>query len=305
MNAPKLTIGIDLGGTHTRVGSVDFEGNLLDARKGPTQAGPGATGLLDWITDRVVELADAAGAARAIGLAIPGALDEGRSMTVRAVNLPFLEKVPIRDELSRRTGLPVVLETDVAAAAWGEYNCCQPRPDRFVFLVIGTGIGAAAILDGRLLRHTHGGAGHLGQMIVDSSPDAPRGPCGTRGSLEVWAAGPALERAAERAGLPASLAELECLCKQGDTDAQALVARAAHFLSIGLVNVAYLYAPDYIAVGGGAAAVLPELVRRAQAGVAELGGDLVPPQMVVRSASLGDDAGIIGAAMLATGPTGI
>ena len=175
MNTTARAIGIDLGGTHTRVGLVDAAGRLLDARRGSTRPGPEATGLLDWVSNRVGELTASAGPAHAVGLAVPGALDDERSMIVRAVNLPFLERVPIRDELARRIGLPVVLETDVAAAAWGEYDCTRSQPRRFVFMAIGTGIGAAVILDGRLVRHTHGGAGHLGQMIVDSSPDAPRG----------------------------------------------------------------------------------------------------------------------------------
>ena len=299
MDGTSCAIGVDIGGTHTRVGLVDASGRVLVARRAPTPPGPGAAELLDWLGRTIDGLTGKTERPAAIGLAVPGALDAERAMIVRAVNLPFLEKVPIGQELTRRVGLPVVLETDVAAAAWGEYVCVQPQPKRFVFMAIGTGIGAAAILDGRLVRHTHGGAGHVGQMIVDSSPDAPRGLCGARGSLEAWASGPALQRAAEAAGLPASLAELESRCQQGDTKAGELAARAARFLAIGLVNVACLYAPEAIAVGGGVAAALPELVRRAAATVPELGGDLVPEGMIVRPSELGDDAGIIGAALLA------
>ncbi len=296
-----LTIGIDVGGTHTRVGFVDAAGKLLDVHRGATPHGPGAVELLDRLSDHIRALTAAVGPAEAVGLAVPGALDDERSMTVRAVNLPFLEGVPIRRELARRIGLPVVLETDVAAAAWGEYALADPRPRRFVFMAIGTGIGASAILDGRIVRRTHGGAGHLGQMIVDSSPDAPRGPCGTRGSLEAWVSGPALERAAGHHGFSASLEELEKMCHACGTGAGSVITRAARFLAIGLVNVAYLYAPDEIAIGGGVASALPELLKRAASIVPELGGDLfVPQHMTIRPAALGDDAGVIGAALLAS-----
>ena len=134
---------------------------------------------------------------------------------------------------------------------------------------------------------------------MDSSEDAPVGPCGTRGSLEACASGPALEGVARAAGLSASLAELENRCQQGGGQALDVVTRAARFLAIGLVNVACLYAPDEIIVGGGAARVLPHLVTRAAALVKRLGGDVVPQDLAVRPARLGDDAGMVGAALLA------
>jgi glucokinase len=191
------------------------------------------------------------------------------------------------------------METDVAAAAWGEYTGGPWGPGRLVFVTVGTGIGAAAILDDKIVRHTHGGAGHLGQMIVDSSEDAPLGPCGTRGSLEACASGPALERAAEAAGLPASLARLDDQYQQGNARAMAIVLRAARFLAIGLVNIAWLYAPDVVVVGGGAAAALPRLVPLAASAAEGLRGGVVPRSLAVHPAWLGDNAGMIGAALLA------
>lgn len=328
MGATSYTIGVDVGGTHTRVGLVDVDGALADARKWRTPSGAGGRDLLDRIADAISTLAASGRAPTALGLAVPGALDDRRSKIVRAVNLPFLQNVPLGEELSRRTGLPVVIETDVAAAAWGEYaagwrQACRPggrrgadtaqaadtaageagtaaqRPPRFVFVGVGTGIGAAAILDGQIVRHTHGGAGHVGQMIVDASDDAPLGRCGGHGTLEAAASGPALERAAEASGLPASLVALEQMCQAGDTNAIGVVSRAARFLAVGLVNVACLYAPDEIVVGGGAAGALPQLVTRAAADVRRLGGDMVPPTMIVRPTYLGDDAGVVGVALLA------
>jgi glucokinase len=155
------------------------------------------------------------------------------------------------------------------------------------------------VLDGCIVRHTHGGAGHVGQLIVDSAVGAPRGRCGTAGCLEARAAGPALERAAEEAGLAPSLAELQLMCQSGDTRAVAVVDAAARFLGIALVNVVHLYAPDEVVIGGGAAGALPVLIERAGAHLRDLGGDLVPDDLVVRPAALGDDAGMIGAALLA------
>lgn len=295
-------IGIDIGGTNTRVGLIDAAGGVVDVRRGPTLPGAGGAELIQWIAAAINELAAVHPAATptAVGVAVPGLLDEARASILRAVNLPFLENVPLRDELAARTGRPIALDTDVAAAAWAEYTVAPHQPRRMVFLVIGTGIGAAVLLDGRLVRHTDSGAGHIGQLIVDSSPDAPRGRCGTAGCLEACAAGPALERAAEAVGLPPSLAELQARCQNGDTAATAVVNTTARFLAIGLVNLVHLYAADEIVIGGGAAGALPELIRRAGAHVRDLGGDLVPRDLVLRAATLGDDAGIIGAALLAS-----
>lgn len=294
-------IGIDIGGTHARVGLIDARGDVLDVRRGPTLPGIGGAELIQWIASAIDRLASAnpATTPAVAGIAVPGVLDDGRSAIVRAVNLPFLENVPLRDELAARVRCPVVLDTDVAAAAWGEYAAAPHRPGRMVFLVVGTGIGAAVVLDGRIVRHTHSGAGHVGQLIVDSSPEAPRGDCGTAGCLEACAAGPALEHAAAAVGLPPSLSELQKRCQEGDTTAVDVVATAARFLAIGLVNLVHLYAPDEIVIGGGAAAALPELIRRAATHVRHLGGDLVPESLVIRPTVLGDDAGMIGAALLA------
>jgi len=139
----------------------------------------------------------------------------------------------------------------------------------------------------------------VGQMIVDSSAGAPRGRCGTAGCLEARAAGPALERAAVAVGLPPSLTELQRRCQESDTQALAVVDAAARFLAIGLVNVVHLYAPDEIVIGGGAAGALPDLIRLVGTHMCELGGDLVPESLAIRPATLGDDAGMIGAGLLA------
>lgn len=296
-------VGIDVGGTHTRVGLIARDASLVAARRWPTPAEPGGAALLEGLADSIGELLAehaAGGRPTAIGLAVPGLLDEQRTGVLRAVNLPFLEGVPLGKQLAERTGCPVTLETDVAAAAWGEWSALPHRPRRLVFLAIGTGIGAGAILEGRVVRHTHGGAGHLGQMIVDSSPDAPRGACGTAGCLEAWVSGPALERAARAAGLASSLTELSAACRQDDGRANAIVDQAARFLGIGLVNVSSLYAPNAIVIGGGAARALPELIGRAGEALRSLGGVLVPPELEIGASTLGDDAGMIGAALLAS-----
>jgi len=306
----RLAIGVDVGGTHTRAGLVAADGRLLDARKSGTPSGVGGARLLDWIAGVVRELAAARPETppEAIGLAVPGPLNPQRTMILRAVNLPFLERVPLCDELTQRTGLAVVLDNDVAAGAWAEYHAAtshggaETGPGRMVFLAIGTGIGAAVILDGKIVRHTRNTGGHLGHLVVEAAEDAPRCGCGSRGCLECFASGPALERAAQGAGMQPSLVELRARLQRGDAAAVEIVDRAARYLAVGLINVVHLYAPDEIVVGGGAAGALPELLDRARIHLDRLKSSLVPPGMTVRPARLGDDAGIIGAGLLALEP---
>jgi glucokinase len=218
---------------------------------------------------------------------------------VRAVNLEFLERRPIRDELMNRLGIPLMLESDAAAAAWGEFMAAGQPQARFVYLTIGTGVGATVILDGEIVRHTRNTAGQLGHLVMDSHPEAPRCRCGARGCLEALVGGPALEHAAATHHLSGSLTELETAYREENLAAQQIVEEASRCLGAALVSIAHIYAPDLIVVGGGVATVLPALLEAAQRVFKELAGDLVPSTVAVRVAQVGDRAGIIGVAQLA------
>lgn len=197
----------------------------------------------------------------------------------RAVNLPRLEGVNVRKLLERALHRPVYLETDVNAAGWAQWRASAPLPRRFMYLSVGTGVGGCVILNGEIVRHTHGGAGHFGHLVVDTAPDAPRCGCGGRGCLEAITSRPPSAEAAA----------------WGEWS-----TKAANGLALGLLQIAHLYAPDTIMLGGGVVEHHPELVPRTQSAFNVLRTTLVPEQMTIQAAPLPtDQAGVIGAALLA------
>jgi glucokinase len=278
MDAARIALGIDIGGTWVRAGVVDGDGNVLSRVESPLPA-EGDPVLLGQLLAEQKEcvLAGAAPPLSAIGVAVPGIWDRQTGVMQQALNLPRLAGTNVVQLFERALGQPVAVETDVAAAGWAQWQAARPRPRRFVYLSLGTGVGGSAILDERLVRHTRGGGGHFGHLIVDTSPDAPLCRCGARGCLEALVSGPALQRAGERKS-----------------------ERAVRALAIGLGQLAMVYAPDVIALGGGVIDAEPGLIELAAAMFRQLGSTLVPAGLRIERAPLSThEAGVIGAGLLA------
>lgn len=225
-------------------------------------------------------------------MALPGLRDPATGILQRALNLPELEGVDVREYLAGAIGHAVFVESDVNAAGWAQWHHLDWRPARFVYLSLGTGVGGSVILDGRLVRHTRGGAGHFGLLVVDTAPDAPVDVAGVPGCLSAVAAGSVLQGRAPP-GKPLGSATESVL-------SEAVRERAARGLAVALADVVYVYAPECIALGGGVIDHHPELVEDARAALDRYRGDLVPAELVIEQAALrSDDAGVIGAALLA------
>jgi glucokinase len=278
-------LGIDIGGTRIRLAAVTPDGRILARRQTglPPDGEPQALGECLSVLAREIS-GEMGTAPRAVGVALPGIWDRRTGIMQWAINLPRLEGVNVRELFGAALGRPVVLDTDVNAAIWGQWQALTPRPNRLVYLALGTGVGGAVILDGQIVRHTRGGAGHFGFLIVDTSPDAPTGPSGAPGCLSAIVAGPALYQAATGdAPLP-----------------QRIVERAAEALAVGLVQLVHIYAPELVLLGGGVIDHHPELVLQAEKAVARYRTRLMPPGLRVAQAPLStNDAGVIGAALLA------
>lgn len=293
MGVTDFTLGIDIGGTYVRIGVVAPDGrivNRVDSRLPPHGEPALLHALLaDGVRQATAECGTPTGRG---GVAVPGVWNRASGVLERALSLPRLEGVELHRFFAGAVGGPVYLESDVNAAGWAQWHHLDPRPARFVYLSLGTGVGGSVILDGELVRHTRGGAGHFGFLVVDTSVDAPVDAAGVPGCLSAVAAGPALTRAT------ATAAEL------GPTAAatvpSAVLEQAACGLAVALANVAHLYAPDCIALGGGVIDHHPNLVDRARDAWQRYRGALLPTGLRVQRAALGsDDAGVIGAALLA------
>ena len=309
-----LTVGVDVGGTKVAAGVVDEQGQVLArVRRASTAQVPGAAEQV--ITDVVRELG-ASFPVEAVGVGAAGLVDETRSIVRFAPNLGWREQ-PLRAQLEQATGLPVVVENDANAAAWGEYRFGAARGrDDVVMLTVGTGIGGALVMAGRLHRGRYGLAGEVGHLVLDK--DGRHCGCGRRGCWEQYASGNALLRTArnraaqerDRArvllsygdGTPEGVAgpHVTAAAQAGDAVALETFEEVGYWLGRGMAELAAVLDPGSYVVGGGvseAGELLLAPARREFA--AHLVGADVRPIAEIVPAALGNLAGLVGAADLA------
>jgi len=306
----ECVIGIDVGGTMLKGAVCDRDAAIVHGERRRTTRDD-----VDALVDGIVAFADdlAAGGRRrfgadgvvGVGLAVPGLVDETRGVALRAVNLPWRE-LALAQAVGARLGLPVALSHDVRAAAAAEAALGAGRgSDDFLFVAIGTGIGAAVVHGGRPFLGAHGRAGELGHVVVE--PGGPPCACGARGCLEAIASAAAIERAYAAAGGGggggavegdgASAREVAALARADDPAAAEVWSRAARALGAALADAVALLDPGLIVVGGGLAEAGAQLLDPVAAELAAR-SRLGPPPRVV-AAELGADAGCRGAALLA------
>lgn len=285
-------LGIDIGGTKIRVGALDDGGRIIRRVESliPPEGDPAA--LAQRVRDHVAEVAAAGDGVTAAGVALPGVWDAATTVMKKAVNLPKLEGTNLGELFADAVGRPVHLEADVNAAAWGQYRQFDPPPDRLLYISLGTGVGGAVIDDGQIMRHTRGGAGHFGYLIVDTTPGAPAGRNRVPGCLSAVAAGPALHHA--------NTGELNNEAIGEEPLSYFVTERAARGLATALLNLTHIYAPELIVVGGGVTDNHPEIVEHAATIYGDCDSSLIPPGLKILKAPLStDEAGVIGSALLA------
>lgn len=312
----KTVVALDVGGTTMKgalvaTGSQSGHGPGAEVhvrRSYPTGVEHGAAAVVDRIGTAFEELAGAAPeldlpAPAAAGLAVPGIVDEERGIAVVAANLPF-DAEPLVDKLTGRLGIPVVLGHDVRAGGLAETVLgAAAGADNALFLPLGTGIAAALIVDGRPLA-ADGYAGEIGHVVVE--PDGEPCPCGGRGCLErvASAAGVARRYAAlsgsQTAGAEGSIA-VAAKVREGDELARQVWDEAVDALARVLHTAVSLLGPEVVVIGGGLAEagdlLLEPLTTRLEAALSFQRR----PRLV--RATLGDQAGCLGAALLASGRT--
>ena len=245
-----------------------------------------------------------------------GLVDETRSVVRFAPNLGWREQ-PLRAQLEEATGLPVVVENDANAAAWAEYRFGAARGrDDVVMLTVGTGIGGALVLGGRLHRGRYGLAGEVGHLVLDK--DGRHCGCGRRGCWEQYASGNALLRTArnraaqdrERArvllsygdGTPEGIAgpHITAAAQAGDPVAFETFEEVGYWLGRGMAELAAVLDPGSYVVGGGVSEAGELLLAPARREfVAHVVGADVRPIAEILPAGLGNLAGVVGAADLA------
>ena len=313
-----LSIGVDVGGTKILAGLVDDTGKVLATARQATPRNDAAD-VLDVVVTVVDELrAQSPSSVEAVGLGVAGPVDSSRSTVFFAPNLGW-SNVPVRALIEPRLGVPVVVENDGNVAAWGEFRfgAAADISDDIVLVTVGTGIGGGIIIDGRLLRGAHGAAGEIGHMNVKVN-GRPCG-CGRGGCWEQYASGNALVRearslAAERrpeAGMLLSLGDgtpegvqgvhVTEAARAGDPVAKQAFDTIGVWLGRGMADLAAILDPAAFIIGGGVSEAGDLLLLSAQATLAEKisGGQQQRPAPLVRLATLGNNAGLIGAASIA------
>jgi predicted NBD/HSP70 family sugar kinase len=261
--------------------------------------------LVQWIADGVRELISESVSqgnnAVCMGVALPGVVDRAKGELVRSVNLPTLEGRRIIDELEEQVGLRAVLMTDADAATWGEYVASPMPGDSFAHLRLGTGIACGVVLHGRLMPTDPARRTHWNMLVVDHSADAAACSCGLRGCLEMIASGRALEGKARAIGLTDGIGGLQTAFAAGRIEALEIVRRSARAVDTAVANLDREFKVGTVAIGGGVIERLPCLLAEitedfASQRDARFGSTFV----AVGPTRLGDDAGVIGAALLAS-----
>lgn len=285
-------IGIDVGGTAIKLGRFSLDGTCLQSLTVETPQPATPEAVLAVMVDAIAQV-DPDNQTIAIGVGTPGPADATGRIAQIAINLPQWHNIPLADWLEAKTDKPTVIANDANCAGVAEAWLGAGRPfHNFILLTLGTGVGGAIILDGKLFAGHRGAGGELG--LITFNPNGPICNSGNHGSLEQYASVMAIRR---RTGKEP--AELGALAQAGDSDALAFWQEYGRDLGIGLASLIYVLTPEAIVIGGGVSAsfkfflpaVKVEIERRVMA-TSRLGLQILP-------AELGNSAGMVGAAKLA------
>ncbi|MEA2168499.1 MAG: glucokinase [Solirubrobacteraceae bacterium] len=285
-------IGVDLGGTKLLAGVVDEHGRIL-ARERRLIGGLPLEGVLDALDDAVSCL----GAEGPVGVGVPALMDLQTGVAVRCNHLP-LDGVRVANVFGERLGRRVRVDNDATCAVLAEWQLGAARGlSHVALLTLGTGIGGGLVLDGAVYRGAVGAAAELGHVPVDLDGPPCFGDCPGRGCLEALCSGSALARDAAPLFGPITGEQVTRLALEGDARAVELLRAMGEKLGAGLAGIAMTLNPELIVVGGGVMAAGELLLGPARA---ELRARALAPSRAVPvvPTALGEDAGMIGAALL-------
>ena len=309
---PAQAIAVDLGGTKVRAGLVSEDGTLGFHASAETLSTAGPDAVVSQIATLVEEVrANAKDQVEVIGISAPGPLDTRRGVVCAVQSMVGLEGFPLRAELERRLGAPIVLENDGIAGAVGEWRFGAGRgATEMIYVTLSTGVGGGIIANDRPLRGSRGLAGHVGHIFF--AANWQRHPGGAMSCFEDFISGTALafrarnEVARHEGSLLANAMPIDAkaviaAAANGDLLARGLVEDEARAIGTGLASLAHVLNPERIIVGGGLSTALPMLLPGVVAAMAD---NLKPgfETVEVVQAGLGVHSCLLGAAALALDP---
>lgn len=302
-------IAVDIGGTQLRAACYQ-PGSHTPIQIARTSTQGGGEDPVERLMRLIASIWPSTGRVAAIGAAAPGPLDPYRGILISAPNIPGWENLPLRELLEDRFGVPVALGNDANLAALGEWKVGAGQGHHhMLYLTVSTGIGGGVIVDDRLLLGQRGMAGELGHTSV--MVDGPLCGCGQRGHLETVASGTAIARWVREQldqGVPSSLPAdqpvtarlVSQAAQQGDPLAIAALGRAGRFLGRAVADFLHIFNPSAVIIGGGVSRSGPFLFEPLCAAIREYA---MSPHyyldLELKTAALGDEAGLMGALTLA------
>jgi glucokinase len=302
-------VAVDIGGTHIRAAAYESD-NIIPLTHKRTRSRAKEPGTFD----RLVEVIESAWPedrkVAAVSMASPGPLDPATGVVLATPNIPEWVNFPLTEKLSAHFGVPAYLDNDANLAALGEWKFGAGRGHHdLLYLTISTGIGGGVIINDSLLHGYHGLAAELGHVVVLAG--GPTCSCGFRGHLEALAAGPAIVRYVREqleSGTKSELSDVEALnayevaeaAKRGDTLAMSAYERAGEYLGIGVASFLHSFDPSIVIFGGGVSRSGPLLFEPFEASLrTHVFNSRYLENLVITTAALDDDAGLLGALALA------
>lgn len=304
----RIALAADLGGTNLRVAAVTESGKVLDRRRVLTPQDGDSCSIVEAITSVAAECLNIAGPANGFAIAAPGPLDIENGKIIKSPNLPELDGLSITKEIEKRLGIRCLLENDATAATIGENKFgASLGYSNVIGVTLGTGVGGGLILEGKPFRGINGMAGEIGHVCVE--PNGHPCGCGSIGCIEQYASATAIVRITKEwfHDYPdTDLDENEELTSEmvykagveGDRLALAVFNRVGFCLGITLAGLINVFNPDMIVIGGGVAAGWELFSGTLKQTIMERAFRLPAEHAKIVRATLGDDAGILGAASL-------
>jgi glucokinase len=314
----KWIVGVDLGGTTTKIAFIDRNGEILHKWEIPTDnsnEGQNITiNIANAIDQKLVELEEQKTKLIGIGMGAPGPIDYDSGVVLNVVNLGWKDNFPLQESLHTLTSLPVVIENDANCAALGEmWNGAGKGTNDLVCVTLGTGVGGGVIANGNIVRGINGAAGEIGHITSIPFGGAPCN-CGKSGCLETIASATGIVRQAEnelsKAGVKGPLATIfaenrkvtakdvfDC-ARNGDEAAKKILDEVTFHLGFALANIANTLNPEMIVLGGGVSRAGDILLDAVKVNFSMFAFSAVKESTNLALATLGNDAGVIGAGWL-------
>jgi predicted NBD/HSP70 family sugar kinase len=301
----RVVLAADLGAAHATVAVCDLAGHPLAEAVHDLRLADGPEPVLRWVEERWREMLAATGVSSdrvlGLGVSVPGPVDvvTGRIVHHTSV-MPGWHDYPFREDLEQRFGAVCVVDNDANAMAIGEFHSEWPTSSPLLFVKVATGIGAGMVVDGRLVRGADSGEGDIGHVRITSADDGPLCVCGARGCLAASASGRALARMLREQGedVPDSRSVVQ-LALTGHAEATRLVREAGLMIGDVLATAVSLLNPRILALGGDLVLVQDHFVGAVRERLYQRTQPQAARGLHVVASSLGDRAGVLGAARLA------